>query len=63
MAQDTKKKDEYSYLLHHLPNMVGKKKPRASLVEDYYKDNVSDPQKKEALIKQLEELLEGTNLH
>ena len=60
--QDRAKKDQYSYQLQHLPDMVGKPKPRASLVEDYYEDNVNDPEKKEAMIKQLESLLQGDNL-
>ncbi len=62
LVQDATKKDKYTYQLQHLPKMIGKEKPRASLVEDYYKDNIDDPQKKAALIQQLEHLLEGDNL-
>lgn len=56
---DRAKKDQYSYQLQHLPDMVGKPKPRASLAEDYYEDNVNDPDRKQTMIKQLERLLQG----
>lgn len=60
--QDRTKHDKYSYQLQHLPDMVGKPKPRSSLIEDYYEDNINDPEKKEAMIKQLESLLQGDKL-
>jgi arylsulfatase A-like enzyme len=60
--QDRTKMDNYSYQLQHLPDMVGKPKPWSSLMEDYYEDNINDPQKKEAMIKQLESLLQGDKL-
>ncbi|NJM54645.1 MAG: sulfatase-like hydrolase/transferase, partial [Verrucomicrobiae bacterium] len=59
--QDRAQKDQYSYQLQHLPDMVGKQKPRASLTEDYYEDNIKKPRKKEAMIKQLETLLQATS--
>ena len=34
----------------------------SSLMEDYYEDNVNDPEKKEAMVKQLESLLQGDKL-
>jgi arylsulfatase B len=60
--QDRTKKDKYSYKLQHLSDMVGKPKPLSMLLEGYYQDNVNDPEKKEAMIKQLESLLQGDKL-
>ncbi len=31
-------------------------------MEDYYNDNINDPEKKEGMIKQLESLLQGDKL-
>jgi len=62
LAQDEKKPEEYSYVFHHQPNMIGKDQPQAELKEDYYKDTDISPEKKDAMIKQLDHLLEGTNL-
>jgi arylsulfatase A-like enzyme len=62
LAQDSEKKDVYSYQLQHLPDMIGKPKPRASLVEDYYNDNVQDPKKKEDMIKEIEALFQSGDL-
>jgi len=63
LAQNEKKPEAYSYAFHHLPNMMGKDQPKAELKEDYYEDTDMSPEKKMAMIKQLEHLLEGTNLH
>ena len=62
LSQDVKEKSKFSYAFHHLPNRVGKERPTVSLKEDYYKDNANDPKKKERMIKQLEELLNGPDL-
>jgi len=63
LAQDEKKPEEHSYAFHHLPNMMGKDQPKAELKEDYYESTDHDhPEKKQAMIEQLEKLLEGTNL-
>ncbi|MEN1680837.1 MAG: sulfatase-like hydrolase/transferase [Planctomycetota bacterium] len=62
LEQDHKQKSDYSDALHHLPDMVGKPRPRASLREDYYGDTSSNPARKDALIRELEELLQGSNL-
>jgi hypothetical protein len=63
LAQDSKKREEYSYAFHHLPNMIAKDQPKAALKEDYYESTDNNhPEKKKAMIKQLEKLLEGTNL-
>ena len=63
LAQDEKKQEEYSYAFHHLPNMIGKDRPKAELKESYYESTDNNhPEKKKAMIKQLEKLLEGTNL-
>lgn len=61
--QDAEQKDKYSYAFHHLPNMIGKQAPKASLREDYYSDTASNPEKKEKLIKRLEEILAELKLH
>jgi arylsulfatase A-like enzyme len=63
LSQDVKDKSKFSYAFQHLPNMVGKERPKASLKEDYYKDTANNPKKKERMIKQLEELLKGSALH
>ena len=62
LSQDVKDKSKFSYAFHHLPNRVGKERPKAPLKEDYYKDTTHDPKKKERMIKQLEELLNGPDL-
>ncbi len=61
VGQDTARPDEFFYVLHHLPDMVGKASAEASLEEDYYYDTSSDRSKKAALVVELEELLKGSN--
>ena len=63
LAQNEEKPEAYSYAFHHLPNMIGKDRPKAELKESYYESTDNNhPEKKKAMIKQLEKLLEGRNL-
>lgn len=57
LCQDEKKDDDSHYLLQHLPDMTGKPMPQGPLVEDYYKDNTVDPERKKAMIKRLETVI------
>ena len=59
LHQDAKNKNDYSYSFHHLPDMVGKVNPTKSLIEDYYVDTSEDLMKKESMIKEFEQLMEG----
>jgi len=63
LSQDAKNQRQYSYAFHHQQDMVGKERPRDSLKEDYYEDTDNNPDKKAAMVEQLERLLEGSNLH
>ncbi len=63
LFQDINDKGQFRYVLHHLPDMVGKDSPARALTEDYYEDNTSNPQVKARLIRTLERLLEDPDLH
>ena len=56
LHQYHKNKSEYSYAFHHQEDMIGNDSPKAALKEDYYEDTANNPEKKKALIEQLEEL-------
>ncbi|MEQ8849183.1 sulfatase-like hydrolase/transferase [Botrimarina sp.] len=59
LTQDRRQKHDFSYALHHLPDMVGKPLPQNSLVEDYYSGTSDNQTQKNRLIRQLEELTDG----
>lgn len=63
LFQDRDDESNFRYVLHYLPDVVGKLNPQGSLREDYYKDNTNNPEKKSMLIKKLEQLIEDPDLH
>ena len=63
LFQDRDDKSRFDYVLHTLPDMVGKANPQKALKEDYYKDNTNNPEKKSMLIEKLEQLLDDPDLH
>ena len=61
LTQDRRQKRDFSYALHHLPDMVGKLLPRSALIEHYYGDTSGNRVKKQTLINELEALMRGQN--
>ena len=61
--QDKNDKSQFEYVLHYLPDMVGKTNPQESLKESYYKDNIDNSEMKSVLVKKLEKLIADPDLH